>query len=184
MPEQQTLTMPEVASLAGVQVETLRMWYRRNYLEADGGGGWRRYSVKEAASTVFYANIVRRTKDHEIAKEALGLLYGHIAEQQDGIEQEGLWAFFFRSSKPQTDAQKSIVAMREYQGAPALDMFLHCEIESTAAQFEQLVREMAVTGDYGKGELMPTIIPVHSIWRLIATQIIEFLDAKEQADNK
>lgn len=179
-----TLTLPEVAHLAGVQVETLRMWYRRGYLEADGGGGWRRYALKDAAAIIFYAHIVRTTKDHEIAKEAFPLFYGFLAEQADGLEDDGFWLFFYRSPKPTNAAQKAVAAMKEGLAGTAAELWLGCEITNSEDQTALLAREIVITGDFGDGSLMPTIIPVHTIWGKIALQLSAYVESKQQDGRK
>ena len=63
-----TYLVAEAALIAGMERDTLRVWLRRPYFDFDRPEGWKRFTYLEVMSISVFAEIVRRTKDHELAK--------------------------------------------------------------------------------------------------------------------
>lgn len=58
----------EVARVAGVPRETLRVWMRRGVLDFDRPkSGWKRFSDFETICVSIYAQVLRTTQDHDLA---------------------------------------------------------------------------------------------------------------------
>lgn len=61
----------DVARVAGVPRETLRVWIRRGIFDFDRPkGGWKRFSDFETLLVAIYAQVLRATQDHELANLA------------------------------------------------------------------------------------------------------------------
>ncbi|MEY8842368.1 hypothetical protein AB9K41_25335, partial [Cribrihabitans sp. XS_ASV171] len=159
--QNETLTLPEVAKLARVLSDTLRVWYRRGYLTGSGGRGWKRFDFREAAQVMMYAAVVRATKDHEIANRAVEAFNGHMAERIDGLEGDGLWLVCYRTELAYSDEEKAVQRMRsELGGDSPAGPFLQVEEISQEDQALKLLAELL------RGELAdeprpicPMIIP-------------------------
>ena len=170
------LTLPEVASIAGIQSDTLRMWYRRDYpvsrpAGSQGTGGWLRYSVKEAILVAVYARAVTDHRDHEIAEKVVTAFRGYVAAQADGVEGDGLWLVCYRSEPPKRS--ESVL-----QGQP----YLYADEIDKEDQAMMCIRElMDGTAHLGKA-VSPTVIPLHMIWLEIAGKIANHLN--ERAEKK
>lgn len=64
-----TYLVGEVALIAQLPRDTLRVWLRRDYFDFDRPEGWKRFTFLETITIAVFAAVVRRTKDHEVAKK-------------------------------------------------------------------------------------------------------------------
>lgn len=64
-----TYLVAEAALIAGLIRDTLRVWLRRDYFDFDRPDGWKRFTFLEVMAISVFAEVVRRTKDHELAKQ-------------------------------------------------------------------------------------------------------------------
>lgn len=63
-----TYLVGEAAVIAQMERDTLRVWLRRSYFDFDRPEGWKRFTFLEVMAISVFAEVVRRTKDHELAK--------------------------------------------------------------------------------------------------------------------
>lgn len=99
-----TFLLGEVARIAQVKRETLRMWDRRGYLDlGDASSGWRRFSLEETLAIGTYAAIMRISKDHEIAGRIKEVVGDYAAQCLDGVVGERLWSIVHRTESGEID---------------------------------------------------------------------------------
>ena len=68
-----TYLVGEVALIAMLPRDTLRVWLRRDYFEFDRPSGWKRFTFLETLTVCVFAEVVRRTKDHEVARQVASI---------------------------------------------------------------------------------------------------------------
>jgi len=163
--ERKTIKLPELARLAGVLPDTLRMWYRRGYLGDTDSGGWRRYAFKEAAQIVFYAEVLRKTQDHEIASKSVESFVGYVSALANGFKQDGCWLVLYRKI--------------ETRGILAGELVLRSdEIESEEVALTY-VKELLDGTTFFDEVVCPTIIPIERMWLSIVDRLSEVFGASE-----
>lgn len=184
---QETLTLPEVAHLEGIQTDTLRMFYRRGYLENDGSSGWRRYSLRDAAATMFFIQVHRATRDYEIAQKARESFLGYMAEQSDGYAPEGAWLVFYRTAKPLSEVNRVIQTMRAETAdseAP-YGLFLEMEEIDNERQAFQFLKELTQGESLpGHKPIIPTIVPIHAIWADVALRLDQYIQSRKKGSTE
>lgn len=131
----------EVAQVAGVPRETLRVWLRREFFGFNRPkGSWKRFTDFETIIIAVFAALVRVTKDHDLA-EFGSLLAGKVlmdewtADEagvryfdQDSFTKdrflffwrndEGTWAGDIKTGPDETDAEITRRLSDSYSGPP------------------------------------------------------------------
>lgn len=135
------MLVSEVAQVAGVPRETLRVWLRREFFGFDRPkGSWKRFTDYETIIIAVFAALVRVTKDHDLA-EFGSLLAGKVLMDewtkddagvryftQDSFtrdrfiffwrDNQGSWKGDIKSAPEETDAEINARLHDSYSNAP------------------------------------------------------------------
>ncbi|WP_323008557.1 MerR family transcriptional regulator [Paracoccus sp. (in: a-proteobacteria)] len=84
MPKKTTFTSGEVATITGLNLETLRVWLRRDYFQFEKASGWRRFTPHQVAVIGCFAEIVTQTSNHDLARELSRWAYLHLTKSEPG----------------------------------------------------------------------------------------------------
>lgn len=176
-PKDQTLTLPEVCKIARIQTDTLRMWYRKGYLADDGQVGWRRYSLREAMQVIFYAWIIRSTKDHEIATAAVEVFSMHMAESADNLGTDA-WLICYRTDHPKSSRNLRVRKLQEFvnETVPAS---LETVVVDNDETLMQVLREMLVSEVDTYFAPLPLVIPIHHMAGELSLELSQYLEARD-----
>ena len=120
-----TYLVGEAALIASMERDTLRVWLRRSYFDFDRPEGWKRFTFLEVMAISVFAEVVRRTKDHELAKWIAVKEMGHwcspgrfpaaecfVEFWRD--ESEKLWCEVIEGSNRMLDIANSAIRTESY----------------------------------------------------------------------
>jgi hypothetical protein len=97
-----TFTASQVARLAGLNIETLRVWRRRGYFGDMHSEGWTRYTWPDLFTIALFADIVNSTGSHDHARAVAKIGRAEMFRAILGHEDESGLPYVIAANHPET----------------------------------------------------------------------------------